>query len=281
MKNTTPTVYGEYLQHCQYTGAPFELVEHTTLNEKKGVLAGVYPPANQLPKIGWLAIGNQGHRGVNEGVQSWNTGRQHRPSDAAPFNMLPFHLRPLNNDLPQAQRAMYGLRKVEQYGGIDYVAYYLKKLDMSNVRPAMVIIERINGVENIRPFVPSSSNLNPTPVDLAPEEVLSANGQKLGTRSVIPVILSVTEIQAIIDACRIMYDNAMLAEISEMCLVSGVEYITQGTATGGGVIEYTEVIAAQVCSHLITHYSLPFVNNQVREDMVLGTSNPLLGDAIP
>lgn len=277
MKNTTPTVYGDFLQACAFSGAPFDMVANTTLNERKGVLAGVAPPAGKLPQAGWICIGNQGHRPIVDGMNSWNTGRQHYPNHGGPFEMMPFALRPINNDLTQAERKKYGLRKLEEYGGKQYIAYYLKKLDMSTSRPAMVIIDKTGGVQSFRPFVPTASDLSPTPTDLAPEETVSANGQQLGVRQVITVILSAAEIEMILDACRIMYDNASRAVLSEICMVSGVEYVTNGSSTGGGVVEYTEVIAAQVVSHLITHYSLPYVNNQVREDMVLGTSNPLMG----
>lgn len=282
MKNTTPTVYGEYLQHCQFVGAPFEMYDFTTLNQRLGFLTNVAPQPNQYPEIGWFCIGNQGHRAVNQGQQSWNTGRQHRPSDGGPFNMLPFHVRDLNDDLPLAQRSLYGGRVIRNINGVDKILYYLRAVDKSNIRPQMVILERSNGVDlPPRPFVPNDATLNPVPVDLAPEEVQSANGQKLATRSVISVVLSASEIQAIIDGCRQLYDNAMVAEISEIALVSGLPYVTNGVAGNGGTVEYTEVSCAQVVSFLITHYSLPFVNNQIREDMVLGTSNPLMGAPLP
>lgn len=277
MKNTTPTVYGDFIQACSFTGAPFDMVANTTLNERLGILAGVAPPTGKVPQAGWICIGNQGHRPVVDGLNSWNTGRQHLPSHGGPFEMMPFVLRPINNDLTQAERKKYGLRKIEEYGGKQYIAYYLKKVDMTTSRPAMVIIDKTGGVTSFRPFVPTTSDLSPTPTDLAPEETQTANGNQLGVRQVITVILTAAEIEMVLDACRIMYDNASRAVLSEIGMVAGVEYVTNGTSTGGGVVEYTEVISAQVVSHLITHYSLPFVNNQVREDMVLGTSNPLMG----
>lgn len=281
MKNTTPTVYGEYLQHCQFIGASFEVIPYTTLNQKLGFLTNAVPVGNELPDIGWACIGNQGHRSVNQGQQSWNTGRQHSPVDASPFNMIPFHVRPINDDLSLSMRQQYAGRVIRNVNGVDRVLYYLKAVNKATAIPKMVIIETINGVENIRPFVPNDANLNPTPTDLAPEEVSVANGQKVATRSVIPFVLSASEIQAIIDGQALLNDNVMLAEISEISLVSGIPRVTQGVAANGGTLEYTEVAVAQCVSHLITHYSLPFVNNQVREDLVLGTSNPLMGPPLP
>jgi len=277
MKNTPPTIYGDYIQACHLTGAPFELTPNTTLNERLGFLAGIAPPAGEVPDTNWVCIGNAGHRGIIEGTNSWNTGRQHEPTDGGPFEIIPFHLRPIAKDLTPAERENYGGRVIKEMpGGQKYVAYYLMKIDKANSRPAMVVIEKVGGVEQTRPFIPEASDLSPVPNDLAAEETVTANGQQVGIRQVIQFILSATQIEAVIDACRILYDNAERAVISEICLVSGVSYATNGSSSGGAVIEFKDVIAAQVCSHLITHYALPFVNNQVREEMVLGTSNPLM-----
>lgn len=278
MKNTTPTIYGDLIQACSFGNAVFEVLPHSTLNERIGFLQNVAPPPGVIPSLGWFCIGNQGHRQVVNGVDSWNTGRQHKPSEGGPFNILPFVLRPVNQDLTMAERQKYAGRKmVTGLDGKQYIGYYLKKLDLSSYRPAPVIIETVGGVQQFRPFVPTTADLAPTPTDLAPEEAASSNGQQLGIRGVITVVLSAIEIEEIVNACRILFDNADKAVLSEITLVSGLEYVTNGAASGGGVVEYTDVICAQAVSHLITHYQLTMVNNQVREEMVLGTSNPLMG----
>lgn len=276
MKNTTPTIYGDYIQACNFSDAPFELFPNTTLNERLGFLAGIAPPNGEVPETNWVCIGNAGHRSIIEGSNSWNTGRQHEPTDGGPFELIPFHFRPIAKDLTPSERENYGGRVLKEVGGKQYVGYYLMKIDKTGSKPAMVVIEKVGGVEQTRPFVPEASDLSPVPNDLAPEETVTANGQQVGIRQVFQFILSASQIEAVIDGCRILYDNAERAVISEICLVAGVEYTTNGSSSGGAVIEYKDVIAATVCSHLITHYALPFVNNQVREEMVLGTSNPLM-----
>lgn len=277
MKNTISTVYGDYVQACLFLKQPFELIPNTTLNEKKGVQAGVTPAAGVIPTVGYVSIGNRGHRNMtgSDGYP-YHTGEQHQPTDASNYNMLPFALRPLTNDLSLAERQNYRLRKIEEYNGVTYAAYYLRVLDLTDARPQMVKRRKVDGVVSVDPFVPSSSNLNPTPMALGTGEVLSASGESVGVISVIDFTLSAAEIEEIIEACRIMYDSEARAIVSEISVVSGVDQVVTGQAAGNAVIEYTEVICAQVCGILTTHHSLPNTNTLIKELLTLGTSNPLL-----
>ena len=190
--------------------------------------------------------------------------------------MIPFHVRLQTNDLSQNERNQYGLRKEMEINGLKYWVYFLKRLDVTTSRPAMTINVKVNGQVQSRPFVPDSSNLNPTPPLLQSDEVTTSSGEYLAIKSVIEVVLSAAEIEAIIEGCRILYDNEAYAVISELALVSGVDRQTTGQAAGNNVIQYTEVIAAQVVGILNTYHSLPASNSQVKETMTLGTSDPML-----
>lgn len=277
MKNTISTVYGAYLQACLFFKQPFELFPNTTLNEKLGVQAGVAPVNGELPGVAYVAIGKRGHRNdIGADGQPYTTGQQHSPTDAALFDMIPFVLRPLSNDLTPAERARYGGRKVESINGVAHVGYWLRRLDMSLARPSMTLNTKVNGVVSSRPFVPTSDNLNPVPVVMTSGEILTASGEYVAVNSVVDIVLSAVEIEQIIDACRILYDNAAYAVISEIALVSGVDRVVQGTASGNNMIEYTEVIAAQVVGILNTYHSLPNTNAYIKESMTLGTSDPML-----
>lgn len=277
MKTTTSTIYGAYLQACLFFDQPFELTPFTTLNEKFGVQSGIAPAAGEMPVTKYLAIGNQGHRNATGASgQPYTTSNQHLPSDAALYNMIPFHVRLQTNDLTQNERNQYGLRKEMEINGLKYWLYYLKRLDISTSRPAMTVNVKVNGKVSSRPFVPDSNNLNPVPPLLQGDEVTTSSGEYLAIKSVIEVVLSATEIEAIIEGCRILYDEEGYAIISEIGLVSGVDRQVTGQAAGNNAIQYTEVIAAQVVGILNTYHSLPASNSQVKETMTLGTSDPML-----
>lgn len=277
MKNTISTIYGAYLQACLFFNTPFEMFPNTTLNEKLGVLAGTAPYPNERPTVRYVAIGNAGHKNVTGASgRHYTTGQQHDARDAALFNMIPFVARPVNNDLSQAEREKYGLRTVRAVNGINYVFYWLKRLPSEDVRPAMTINTKVGGVIQSRPFVPTSDNLNPTPIELSSGEVLTASGEYAAVSAVIEFLLTAVEIEQIIEACRILYDNEHEAIISEIATVAGVDRITQGSASGNNTIEYKEVICAQVVGILNTYHSLPNANAMIKETMTLGTSDPML-----
>lgn len=277
MKNTISTIYGAYLQACLFFKYPFELIPNTTLNEKKGVMAGIAPSPTETPGVGYVAIGNGGHKNVTgANGRPYTTGQQHDARDASLFHMLPFVIRLATNDLSQAERAKYALRKLETINGVNYVVYWLKRIDMSTARPMMTINTKVDGVITSRPFVPSTNNLNPEPIELTSGEVLTASGEYAAVNAVVDFILTAVEIEQIIDACRILFDNEGEAIISEIALVSGIDRMTNGVAAGNTSISYEEVIAAQVVGILNTYHSLPNTNAMVKESLTLGTSDPML-----
>lgn len=277
MKNTISTIYGAFVQACQFFKQPFELVPFTTLNEKYGIMPKIAPAATEMPSVQYVGIGNWGHRNLTTAEGRPYTGsNQHLPSDAGLYGQIPWVVRKLDSDLSTNDRKRYRMRKVQSINGVKYAIYYLRVLDTSLSKPAMTINTKVNGVVSSRPFVPDSSNLSPTPPVLQDGEVLTASGEYLAIKSVVDIIITATEIEDIIEACRILYDNEGLAVISEIALVTGVDRQNSGEGMGNNTIQYTEVIAAQIAAILNTYYSLPAANSQVRETMTLGTSDPML-----
>jgi len=277
MKTTVTTIYGAFVQACQFFKQKFVLVPNTTLNEKLGFMAGVAPADNEMPSVQWVCIGNWGHRNVNgANGRPYTASNQHLPSDAGLYGMIPWVVRPINNDLTANEKKQYGGRIVKEHNGARLVLYYLRKVDTTTAVPAMTINVKINGQVSSKPFVPDASNLSPTPPVIQNGEVLEASGEYLAVKSVIDIIITAQEIEAIIEGCRILDDNEGLAIISEIGLVSGVPRQNSGQGAGGNNIQYDEVIAAQIVGILNTYYSLPAANSQIRETMTLGTSDPML-----
>jgi hypothetical protein len=277
MKNTISTIYGAYLQACQYFKQPFELTPFTTLNEKMGVLSGVQPYEGEMPSVGYVAIGNGGHKSVmSASGRPYTVGEQHSTTDASLFNMIPLVVRPLTADLTLAERLNYKIRVVKLHNGVWYAIYYVKVLDMSTARPKMTMNTRVNGQISSRPFVPDTTNLNPTPLVLTSTTPLVASGEYAAVNSVVDAIFSAAEIADIILGQTILEDNEGLAIISEIAVVSGIPRIVQGIGAGNTSIEYGDLVAAQVCGILNTYHSLPNSNSMVKESMVLGTSDPML-----
>lgn len=277
MKTTISTIYGAYLQACQFFKQPFTLVKFTTLNEKLGFMANAPIADSDMPVVQYYCIGRQGHRNATgAGGQPYTASNQHLPSDAGLYAMTPFQVRPINQDLTQQERALYGGRVVKDVNGSLHALYYLKVLDTSKAVPAMTINVKVDGKVSSRPFVPTSDNLSPIPPVIQDGEILTASGEYLAVKSVVEILLTAAEIEAIIEGCRILYDNEAFAIISEIGLVSAVKRQTTGVGAGNNTIQYQEAVAAQIVGILNTYYSLPAANNQIKETMTLGTSDPML-----
>ena len=132
MKSITRTLIGSKLQTALMLGLTHTYDQHTTLNELFEIQSGVLPPTTTNPKMGDLAVGDGGHYMAtgSDGV-AYPADHQHRASDQACFNHLPWILRPVDNDLTKEERDKYALRREELHGEDRYFAYYLKRVDLT------------------------------------------------------------------------------------------------------------------------------------------------------
>lgn len=276
-KSIVRTIYGDGLQHAKYLGMPYQPQPKTTLNEKFEVNAGVQLPLGKYPNTVYYAIGDGGHT-----FELGNNNRprikyhEHWPEDAACFHHLPFVLRPVGNDLTFAQRKNYGMRRVETYGGVQYYAYYLKRLDISKVSQEYWKITVKDGVESQVPFVPDTANLNPVPRDLPPTGVVTSDGSYLTVSSIVTLDFNEFDALELRNVAKVIYDDEELAVVSEIAFCSGYDKevtVPSGTA---GQVNFTEVIVAQVNCHVTTFHDVYNNNLGFVYDYDLGSAEPLL-----
>ncbi len=280
MRIITRTIYGSRLQTALLLGLPYTAVPNTTLNEKFAVQSGVAPNNNAVPRVCYFGIGNGGHRNLAgaDGIP-YTSPIQHDPGDAALYRHLPFLLRDPNNDLDATQRLKYGMRKQIVVGGLNYIAYYLKRLELNNVEPVMMHNTVQEGTTTSVPFVPTSANLNPVPPAIPPTGVVTTNGDYLSTSAVLRLDFSAQDVAELVNVAKLMYDNELLAVISEICLVAAVPQIVTAQGPGNTQFNYTEAIAAQITTHITSHYSVGSTNQGFDFGLELGATEPLLGIA--
>ena len=281
MKIITRTIYGSQLQTSKLMGIPHVFAPNTTLNEKFDIQSGVYPAADIPPDLKYIAIGCGVHQAITgaDGIP-YISPLNHRASDAALFRHIPFILREVNNDLSPSQRAKYALRKLETHNSRNYVAYYLKRLDLAGVRPEMQYSEVIDGVKTTIPYEPTSANLNPVPPALANTGVISTDGNYLSCTASIPIVLDANDALELMEVARIIYGNELYAVISEIGLCTGVDKTVDGPGAGGNTISYMEAIGVQVASHVTAYYSMSFSNQGITARIDLDATEPLIGESI-
>lgn len=276
MDNIVRTVYGSYLQSCQLLGLPFALATNSTLNEKFEVQAGVLPNSGVLPTCGYFAIGNGGHKlSVTNGLYIPEP-IQHLTTDAALYNHLPFVLREPANDLTTAQQALYGLRVSEVHNGINYIAYYLKRINFTGVAVSMQYkTVNADGTVTTSPFQPDTGNLNPQPPSLSPTGVNVVTGDYVMASAPVPITLTADDVTEILNVANIIYGDPNAAIVSEIALVSGVDKTIAVGGSGQPTFNFKEVIAAQVDTFINTFYALNFSQDGVQNVVDCGAVEPL------
>ena len=276
MKSITRTAYGAYLNNCLLQGLPFKVIPNTTLNEKLGInkQQSLGLPQDHYPQLRYLCIGNKGHR-----VELSNTipkikPVQHHSTDAAPFGMIPFVLRELDNDIPPGTREKYALRRQETYNGQDYIAYYLKRFDFSKSKVEMWLSSVENGVKNVIPFVPNASNLNPEPQAIANSGINVVDAKYVEVTNEIEIIFTPEDCEELRHVANVMFNDEELAIISEFGLVSGFDTRMQ-VSHQGNQITMNEVLAAQMCNVFSTFRSCYIDNLGWRILIKIGSNLPL------
>lgn len=281
--NITRTIHGARIQTELLLGLEHEVVEFTTLNEKFNVQAGTPTPNDEVPVLGYLAIGMGGHRTVAgaDGV-TYPEDNFFSPANAALFRHLPFLLREVGSDITSAERQRYAMRTVIQ--GPDsknYIAYYLRRVDMTSVGVNMFHNTPTGGSGSTppivvqEPFVPDSSVLNPVAPIIPPNGVITTDGTYLSTSAVLNLDFSENDIDELLNVGRILFNNERQVVISELGLVAGRDQVVTSSAASGSV-SYLEAIQATLVAHSIVFYSIPHMNLGFQHSLELGAIEPLM-----
>jgi hypothetical protein len=280
VENITRTVYGSFLQTIQLMGLPFTRKPNTTLNERFGVQADTLPLIDEMPHLRYFGIGNGGHQ-ITQGADGIPKTEpiQHRATDASLFRPLPFVMRELNADITLAQRDKYGMRKVEVHNGVTYVVYYLRRIGLDNTVPAMEYKVVNAGVTTTTPFVPTTANLFPEPPTLPASGVGTVNGDYTTATAKVSLTLTAEDVTELLNVANILFADSGYAIVSEIALVSGVDKVVTSPGPNSTLINFKEVLAAQVVSFVNTFLPLNFANNGTEIILDAGATEPLFNVA--
>lgn len=277
METIVPTAAVAYLQTCKLLKKPFVVKPNTTLNQKYGVAENELPPTGEYPSLGYIAIGNKGSTyELAPGNFVLTTPVPHLPRHAALYNMIPFVVRPANDDLSAAERANYRLRvPLTTSGGANVIAYYLKPLDLASTVPDLELRNVNNGVITTTPFTHALSDLSPVPPVVSNVNINTPDGDYLVASAKTVFTLNQAEIGNIMEACSILYGDPRYAAITEAALVTGLDKVVQGVINGV-TTNYTEVIAAQIATFISQQHVLTSSSSEVKIGLNIGSVDPLL-----
>lgn len=300
MRNITRRAMGSYFQLAKAIGAPIIPPANSTLNEAINnpdvvPFQPTIPTAGmELPddfnyqtdsihnKMQYLAIGTGGHFATH----SLTNNRPRMGSKSALarhtgfFEMFPFVIRPLNDDLTTEQRKSYRLRKVIEINSVLYAAYFLRYVDLSSSTITQNIVKKDKGVINSQPY-------KPTIKDLVPDDP-TINGANDGTYIQTLVALDITfdsqEAAWIREAAQLWFGDAEDGIVSEIAICSGVDkQITKRYPQAGNQVAQPvasalkEAVAVQIDVSETVYHPMTFSNGSVTEKIYIGTEDPLYG----
>lgn len=264
------TIYGIAVQTAQNLKIKLEIPQNSTINEVMSD-SEVVPFQPNPPTLGMMmaeeydmetdsaniveqliCIGNKGHRAsvdATYGIDGVDLV-PHIATDAGLYGMIPFVIRPYNDDLSPSIAKNYRLRKTLWINNELYVAYYARKLNVESVVPEMTIVDVSNGIEQSRPFVPTINDLKPKPRTIDGE----GDGSYVESLANVDVNFTEQEVNWLAEVGTIFFGDPNKGLISEIAFCSCVDkpvtrrYNPSGTQTPITVPagERYEAVAVQV-----------------------------------
>jgi len=277
MESIVRTLWGIGLMSGKYPNLPVVIEAFTTLNEKFDIATNQTLAAGEIPGARYWGIGNQGHR-VEIGANDipLTSPIEHDPTHAALYGHLPFVLRPVMNDIPAEKRALYALRKEVMIDQQNYYAYYLKRLDFTNSQVNYYKTTVVDGEETTVPYVPNSSNLNPIKPSISATSVTTTSSSTVFASTEVEINFNATDVEELINACKILYGDERYAIISEICICSGVDRQLSVHTAGNSSIIFNEAIAVQVNAFISADHDVSGTNQGFTRTIDLGENEPLM-----
>lgn len=222
LENITPVVQKSLLDY--------------SLNTKYNILPTNMPVAN--PKLRYFGIGIRGFKNLND--QQMSAPYIPSASNMDMFTPLPFRIVPVTSDLSAAERDNYRMRVSVNFGGVDYFAYYLKKLTIIDNTVKFILTDLVNNVESELATL-DSTNLTPLPSITTAEGVVTPTSQ-ITTSVTASMIITGEEVH---EAINVIYNGDMLrAKVSEIGVYTGEDFTNTVNNT-----TYTESIYTHLAYH--------------------------------
>lgn len=283
---TTRTIWGALMQTCQFAHFKIPAIQYISMNERLEINKDVHSGVNQWPFFQYWVIGDKGHinRIDASDNETYIDEAKHNGDHAAPYNPIPFVMRPEGSDLTEAERAKYILRKKENHGDKNYWCYYGKRIPgITDVTPVVYITTVKDGVSNTVEYETSTANIYPQIPVIPPDTGLTTSSQTLSVSAAVTIDFDPADAQELINVAKILHNgNEKRAVISEIGLCTGLDYKYQTVGDGGAPIMFNDAIDVWIAAFISTYQSLVFNNKGFKIELELGATEPVTtGTEIP
>lgn len=278
--NITRTTIADLLITNMMAGVVHPILPGTSLNQLFQVYADAKLGQGEYPSFGYYAIGDRGHTSsvVGDADDIAVDLFKHDAADQACWRHMAFVMRPEGNDLPPEERAKYAMRTYEEWNGVHYWCYYLKRLTVADLVADILRIRIINGVESPEPYTYDERNLHPTRPSLPPDVAVTASEDYYTISMPFSIVFSALDAQELRNAATIRYGNERRAIVSELLMVGGVDRDVQTDGDGGTRIPFKEAVCTQALTHLTTFHQMTISTHGFTVDMELGANEPINAD---
>jgi hypothetical protein len=254
------TPYGAAVQTAQLLKIPVpsSFMRASSLNTRLAIQAAANFLQDEQPAMRYFVMGIGAHAyTVGQDNIALPSTRNHAATDAGLYKMIPMVVRQVGDDLDEVYRARYGLRRIENIGGVNHIVYYARRFDPTAAVMKFYLQTITNGrVTEQTEFTPTSADREPTPplVDNQVANPLSAQVVRVSC----PVTLSLDafDVAEILNASMILHGNEDYTHVSEIGLVTGVDRVLNSDNGTGGTISFKEIVGAQIHSHVPAQLAL-------------------------
>lgn len=262
--------------------APFAPLPNSTLNQKYNILNGIGDGAFEYPTIGYycIGLGDMEVRVGPSGVPK-TTPKLHEATDAAPFRQRPLVLRPLAEDLTDAERALHALRRRETHKGNDYWAYYARRIPEATLSPTTEYYTITDGVATAPiPWNPVTSDFDPSGRVFSSTGVNIINNEFIKSAVIRTIEWGEWERDELLNVSRILVDSEEEAFFNDIAIVGGIDKAVSVPTAGGASVMMKEVILATVFAWVYYNYDatvkdkFSFNFNSAIEEPVFSYTNP-------
>jgi len=280
MNTIQATVYGAKALLGLLFGHVPVIDANATINERLGINGNDRPVAGEQVKLSYLVAGNRGHRSVpgTNGI-ALTSVIDHMADNAAPYNPIPFCIRPVEQDLTLAERAKYCLRTEMTINGAQWYVYWGLRLHITP-DDINIVMKRITTEPGSPPieevFVPDQSNLYPSVPDLPVTGAVTTTDVSLIASAICSVVLDQNAITEFVNAAKILNNgDERYAIMSEFCLCTGADRQYTVNSTNGPV-NFLDVVGCQVYAFSADHKALYYNSQELNLDFEVGNQVPLL-----
>lgn len=298
VKTVTRTAIGGQVLSAIFFGRQHDVLEHSTLRElvndsvavpyQPGIVTAAkqecepYDPQTDVDDIelGYVCIGIRGHRNITDSNQiDRSVPIKHKSTDTGLYQIVPFVIKSLVNDLTTEQRKRFRLRKIIEIDGELYAAYYARKLNTDNTPPALVLNSITDGERVSEPWVPSINNLRPE----QPPIGYANDASYITAVSNIELEFEEEDIDWYMEACELLFGDRYYS-ITELAYCTGVDkqvvrqYPSSGVQTPSTAIasrNLQEVEALQATYFINTDINPSVLNKRFTYIIDLGINEPL------